>query len=96
MSGWSQADPLALAATGAPMSDTKTRERAIGMRYGLLLASLNTAKKAIEEARSCWDLLGASEQKSIEDLHDHVLGMEQRVWTAWNKMQTSTRKPRRR
>lgn len=60
----------------------RTEDVARGMRYGTLIAALDSAKDALVRASTCWDLLSPEDRELLQKASDIVNGVEQRVSVA--------------
>jgi hypothetical protein len=59
-------------------------DHAVGLRWGRLLASLESAKKSMEIANGQRDLLSKKEREKLIDIHEALVDLEFGAWAEEN------------
>lgn len=59
---------------------TKPMSAAVAIRWGQLLASVESARDDIERAGRSWDLMNEDDQRLLATAANAVAALEQRLW----------------
>ena len=66
------------------MSLKRRVDHAVGLRWGRLLASLESAKKSMEIANGQRDLLSKKEREKLMGIHEALVDLEMGAWAEEN------------